>query len=245
MRWRVSVLTSQVLLTEPGHSSLVSSSYTPSGERGAWTFPALTCIQPSLHGFSPSVCVFRFSITAGGTQLGTFAVDHPALLYLNSPVKTLHTAIHRNSAGHVCCWPPGLVVSEQSSKNSSHSNTQAADFMVDRFEKCLHGLSYSWWGFQAWDTLHDSTGNSSIDKAETNLDWQEYFSQLQDTTGALPCHIHLSVCLWIMDPHSRALWKWGATARYYTSHTKTMLPTRKSVPKSSRHLDHMKISWRS
>ena len=24
-------------------------------------------------------------------------------------------------------------------------------------------------------------------------------------------------------------WKWGATARYYTSHTKTMLPTRKSV----------------
>ena len=29
-------------------------------------------------------------------------------------------------------------------------------------------------------------------------------------------------------------WKWGATARYYTSHTKTMLPTRKSVPKFRR-----------
>ena len=29
--------------------------------------------------------------------------------------------------------------------------------------------------------------------------------------------------------------------RYYTSHTKTMLPTRKSVPRSSRQLDHMKI----
>ena len=25
-------------------------------------------------------------------------------------------------------------------------------------------------------------------------------------------------------------WKWDATARYFTSHTKTMLPTRKSVP---------------
>ena len=25
-----------------------------------------------------------------------------------------------------------------------------------------------------------------------------------DTTDALPCHIHLPVCLWIMDPHSRA-----------------------------------------
>ena len=34
----------------------------------------------------------------------------------------------------------------------------------------------------------------------------------------------------------------GAAARYYTSHTKTMLPTKKSMPKSSRQLDHMKIS---
>ena len=40
-------------------------------------------------------------------------------------------------------------------------------------------------------------------------------------------------------------WKWGATARYYTSHTKTMLPTRKSMPRSSRQLDHTKISWQS
>ena len=29
-------------------------------------------------------------------------------------------------------------------------------------------------------------------------------------------------------------WKWGDTARYYASHTKTTLPTRKSVPRSSR-----------
>ena len=63
---------------------------------------------------------------------------------------------------------------------------------------------YNWWGFQAWDTLQDSTDNNSIDKAETNLEWQEYFSQLQDTTGALPCHVHLPVCLWIMDPHNTA-----------------------------------------
>ena len=27
---------------------------------------------------------------------------------------------------------------------------------------------------------------------------------LQDTTDALLCHIHLPVCLWIMDPHSTA-----------------------------------------
>ena len=29
-------------------------------------------------------------------------------------------------------------------------------------------------------------------------------------------------------------WKWGATARYYAYHLKTMLPSRKSVPRSSR-----------
>ena len=31
-------------------------------------------------------------------------------------------------------------------------------------------------------------------------------------------------------------------ARYYASHTKTMLPTRKSIPRSSRQLDHTKTS---
>ena len=30
--------------------------------------------------------------------------------------------------------------------------------------------------------------------------------------------------------------KWGVTARYYTSRTKTMLPTRKSVPRSSKQI---------
>ena len=75
----------------------------------------------------------------------------------------------------------------------------------------------NWWGFQAWDTLQDSTDNSSIDKAETSLDWQEYFSQLQDMTDPLPCYIHLPVCLWIMDPDSRAPNK-------NTSHGNEVLP---------------------
>ena len=78
-------------------------------------------------------------------------------------------------------------------------------------------ISYNWWGFQAWDTLQDSTDNSSIDKAETNLDWQEYFSQLQDMTDALPCQVHLPVCLWIMNPHSRA-------PKKNTSHWHEVLP---------------------
>ena len=67
----------------------------------------------------------------------------------------------------------------------------------------VSGLRYSWWGFQAWDTLQDSTYKSIIDKVGTSLEWQEYFSQFHDTSDALPCHIHHSVCLWIMDHHSK------------------------------------------
>ena len=39
-------------------------------------------------------------------------------------------------------------------------------------------------------------------------------------------------------------WKWGATARYYATHAKTMLPTRKSVPRPSRLSDHTKADYR-
>ena len=65
-------------------------------------------------------------------------------------------------------------------------------------------LMNNWWGFQARDTLQGSTDNCSIDKAGTSLEWQEHFSQFQATTDVLPCHIHLPLCLWIMDLHSRA-----------------------------------------
>ena len=59
----------------------------------------------------------------------------------------------------------------------------------------VSGLSYNWWEFQAWDTLQDSSDNSKLqycfDKAETSLELREYFSQFQDTSDALPCHIYL------------------------------------------------------
>ena len=47
---------------------------------------------------------------------------------------------------------------------------------MDSHKLEVSGLSYNWWGFQAWNTLQDSADNSSIDKAETSLEWQEYFS---------------------------------------------------------------------
>ena len=54
-------------------------------------------------------------------------------------------------------------------------------------------------------------------KVDTSLEWQEYFSQFQDTTEALPCHIHLPVCLWMMNSHSRA-------PKKNTSHGNEVLP---------------------
>ena len=65
--------------------------------------------------------------------------------------------------------------------------------------------------------FQDSTDNNSIDKAETSLEWHEYFFQFQDTTDALPCHIHLSVCLWTIDSQSRA-------PKKNTSHGNEVLP---------------------
>ena len=51
---------------------------------------------------------------------------------------------------------------------------------------------------------YHSMSYRSMIRCFTPLLHQEYFSQLQDTTDALPCHTYLPVCLWIMDPHSRA-----------------------------------------
>ena len=65
-------------------------------------------------------------------------------------------------------------------------------------------LSLNWWGFQPRDTLQDCTDNCSIYKFKTSLEWQEFFFQFQNMTDALPWHIHLPVCLWTVDPHSRA-----------------------------------------
>ena len=53
-------------------------------------------------------------------------------------------------------------------------------------------LSYNWRGLQARDTRQDSTDNSSIDKVETSLEWQGYFSQFQDTTDAVS-YTHLTL----------------------------------------------------
>ena len=58
---------------------------------------------------------------------------------------------------------------------------------------------------------------------------------------------HLSQCSRVKIMHFEVGYKIKdhVTSHTNTSHTKTMLPTRKSVPRSRRQLDHMKISRRS
>ena len=87
----------------------------------------------------------------------------------------------------------------------------------DSYKLHVSGLRCICRGFQTWDTLQDSTDDSSIYKFEASLERQEHFSQFQDMTDAFLCHIHLPVRSWIMDPHSRA-------AKLNTSHGIEVLP---------------------
>ena len=115
----------------------------------------------------------------------------------------------------------------------------------------VSGLSCNWWRFLVWDTLQDSTDNSSIDKIKTQFRMTGVFLSVPryDWCATLS---HPSSCMLLNHGPSQQSskeeynpGKWGATARYYTSHTKTMLPMRKSVPRSSGQLDHTETSWRS
>ena len=168
-------------------------------------------------------------------------------------------------------WQTSPVVSTQRSKTklmtniTSGINTEIKDQADDKHHQWYQhrdqsrwteawdshklqvpGFSYNWWGFQALAALQDSTDDSSIHKVETSLDWQDIFSVPRCNWCApfsQPSYCML-VNRWPSQQSCKEEykpWKWDATARYYTSNTKTMLPTRKPVPICSRQLDHMKI----
>ena len=69
----------------------------------------------------------------------------------------------------------GMEISAKKTKlmtnNTSGINTEISKWTEawDSHKLQEPGLSYNW-GFQAWDTLQDSTDNSSTDKAETSLE---------------------------------------------------------------------------
>ena len=78
---------------------------------------------------------------------------------------------------------------------------------------------------------HQRTNQCSVNKTDNftfshlKVVWndREHFSQFQIVTDALPFHIYLPVCLWIMDPQSRA-------AKKETSHGNEV------PPQDTRHL---------
>ena len=110
------------------------------------------------------------------------------------------------------------------------------------------GLIYNWLRFQAWDTLQDSTENSSIDKGENQFGMSGVFLSAP-RYDRCPHLSHPSFCMRVNHGPSQQSpreeykpWKRGTTRRYYAFYTKNMLPIRKSVPISSRQSDHTKTA---
>ena len=133
------------------------------------------------------------------------------------------------------------------------------EFIVDPFRRpgpCLRTMKiYIQWCRvdtsyfnHKWYILIGRGGRLPSRTGPKDLPTAQYFSQFQDTTDAPLCHIHLPVCLWTMDPNSRA-------SKKNTSHRNEVLPqdtthliqrlspTWTSVPRSSRQSDHRKTSW--
>ena len=128
-----------------------------------------------------------------------------------------HPRLKKKRKKHWCRWQWWWGLPDHCVQSGCFGTAAASYKQKCRNHKLqVPGLSYKWWGFQAWDTPQDSTDDSSIDMVETGLKWQEHFSQFQDTADVLPCYIHLPVCLWIMGPYSRA-------ARKNMSHWNEML----------------------
>ena len=71
-----------------------------------------------------------------------------------------------------------------------------------------------------------------------------YIKRNHETWKHLSCnHDNQHACRKQKSKEEYKPWKWGATARYYTSHTKAVLPVRKFMPRPSRQSDHTKTSW--
>ena len=94
------------------------------------------------------------------------------------------------------------------------------------------------WGVRSSEVIVDrSTGKNRIlinGSVETDM-----FMTIVDTSM---CKIRQS-CLGMCGRNRYVPIR--AMERYYTSHTKTTLPTRQSVPRFIRQLDHTKTSWPS
>ena len=86
---------------------------------------------------------------------------------------------------------------------------------------------------------------------ETSLEWQDL--SLSSEIHQLMCSFVTFIFLYACEPWTLTaelqrriqVMEVSASTRYYASHTKTMLPMRKSMPRSSRHSEHTKTSWPS
>ena len=195
----------------------------PEMERYIWA-DSMHCYQSQSHTVS-NWCEFMLVCFLGCNKfqpkhMGPENHSHFLRLICSKKCKNVNTSLTNEFRGSTPCtgqtwrgWISVLVC--QRCANELHHWELCS---ISDFQAVIQSLkNSSWWGFQAWDTLLDSTDDSSINKVQTSLEWQQHFSPFQDMTDKLSCHIHLPVCLWIMDPHSRAPQK-------NTSHGNEALP---------------------
>ena len=121
--------------------------------------------------------------------------------------------------------------------NTSGINTDQSKWTEawDSHKLQVPGLSYNWWGFQAWDAFQDSTDNSRIDKVETSLEWQS-ISLSWRYDWCAPLSYPSSNTLVNYEPSQQSSKeeykprKWGATARH---HQRMVRPGVHQVPEGS------------
>ena len=108
-------------------------------------------------------------------------------------------------------------------------NQNATQLQQQHFFSCHKSseISYNWRSFQAWDTLQNSTDNVALTRLKSV--WNDRSISFSSTIRLMCSLSHPSSCMLVNhDPSHQSWkeeyrpWKWGATARYYTSYTKTM-----------------------
>ena len=153
------------------------------------------------------------TVSIGGRTIANlrFADDIDGLAVEEEEVASLVERLDKASTAY------GLEISAEKTKlitnNTSGINTDQSQWTEasDSHKLQVPGLSYKWWGFRIAQATAALTRLKPV-CIDKNISLSSKIRLMHS-----PCHIHLPVCLWIMDPHSRA-------PKENTSHGNEVLP---------------------
>ena len=168
-----------------------------------------------------------------------FADDIDGLAGKKEELAKLTECLDKASTALACNQCQEGQVNDKQHQQHQHRNQNKWTEAWDCHKLQVPRLSYNWWGSQAWDALQGNRWQQCW------RGWNQFW--LTGVFLSLPRYdwcsplSYPSSCVFVNHGPSQQSskeeykpLKWGATERYYTSHTKTMLPTRKSMPRSSR-----------